>query len=73
MISNIDGDLASQFHNINANGIPVLERLADLPPQIKSTPNQKMLMNNHTHATKGKTKLYLFLEDIFDFCKFLRR
>ena len=31
-ISNKDGDLLSQFDNINENGIPVLERLADLPP-----------------------------------------
>ena len=33
-ISNKDGDLLSQFDNINENDIPVLERLADLPPQI---------------------------------------
>ena len=39
-ISNIDGDLLSQFDNINENDIPILERLADLPPQIRFTPHQ---------------------------------
>ena len=33
VISNKDGDLLSQFDIINENDIPVLERLADLPPQ----------------------------------------
>ena len=28
-----------------------------------------MLINNHTDANKGKIKGYLFLEDIFGFCK----
>ena len=64
VISNKDGDLLSQFDNINENEIPVLERLADLPPQIKSTPHQKMLINNHTDPNKGKIKRYLYLEDI---------
>ena len=41
-ISNKDGDLLSQFDNINENDTPVLERHADLPPQIRSTPHQKM-------------------------------
>ena len=40
-ISIKDGDLISQFDNINENDIPILERLADLPPQIRSTPLQK--------------------------------
>ena len=56
VISNKYGDLLSQFDNINENDIPVLERLADLPPQIRSTPHQKMLINNHTDANKGKKK-----------------
>ena len=33
VISNKDDDLLSQFGNINENDIPVLERLADLPPE----------------------------------------
>ena len=69
VISNKDGDLLSQFDNINQNDIPVLERLADLPPQIQSPPHQKMLMNNHTDANKGKIKRFLYLEDISGFSK----
>ena len=53
-ISNKDGDLLSQFDNINENDIPILERLADLPVQIRDTAHQKMLINNHTDANKGK-------------------
>ena len=55
-ISNKDGDLLSQFDNFNENDIPILERLADLPPQIRDSPHQKMLINNHTDANKGKNK-----------------
>ena len=68
-ISNKDGDFLSQFDNINENVIPVLNRLADLPVQIRDTPHQKMLINNHTDPNKGKIKGYLYLEDIFGFCK----
>ena len=68
-ISNKDGDLLSQFDNIHENDIPIFERLADLPPQIRSTPHQKMLIDNHIDANKGKIKGYLFLQDIFGFCK----
>ena len=39
VISNKDGDLVSQFDNINENDIPVLNRLADLPVQIGDTPH----------------------------------
>ena len=53
-ISNKDGDLLSQLDIINENDIPVLERLANLPTQIQSTPRQKMLINNHTDANKVK-------------------
>ena len=68
-ISNKDGDLLSQFDNINENDIPVLNRLADLPVQIRVTPQQKLLINNHTDANKGKINGYFYLEDIFGFCK----
>ena len=40
-ISNKDGDLLSHFDNINENDIPVLNRIADLPVQIRDTPHQK--------------------------------
>ena len=72
-ISNKDGDLLSQFDNFNENDIPVLNRLADLPVQIQSTLHQKMLLNNHTEANRGKIKGYLYLEDIFGFCKTFKK
>ena len=68
-ISNKHGDLLSQFDNINENDFPVLERFSDLPPQVNSTPHQQMLINNHTDVNNGKMKEYLYLEDIFGFCK----
>ena len=68
-ISNKEGDLLSQFDNINDNDVPILERLADSPPRIGSTSHQKMLIDNHTDVNKGKIKGYLYSEDIFGFCK----
>ena len=56
VISNKDDDLLSQFGKITENDIPILERLANLPPQIRSTPHQKMLIDNHTDPNKGKIK-----------------
>ena len=72
VISNKDDDLLSQFGNFNENDKPLLERLADLPPQIRSTPHQKKLIDNHTDPNKGKIKGYLYLEDIFGFCKTIK-
>ena len=69
VISNKNDEILSQFGKINENDIPFLERLADLPPQNRSTTHQKMLIDNHTVAKKGKLKRYLYLEDIFGFCK----
>ena len=59
VISDKDDDLSSQFDNITENNMPVLERLADLPPQTRTTPHQKMLENNHTDANKGKKGTFL--------------
>ena len=73
VISNKDDDLLSQFGNINENDIPLLDGLADSPPQIRSTPHQKMLIDNHTDANKAKIKGYLHLEDIFGFCKTFKK
>ena len=57
MISNKDGDLLSQFDNINENDIPILSRITDLPPQIRSTPHQqKMMIDNRVDANKVKFK-----------------
>ena len=47
-IANKDGDSLSQFDNINENDTPILSRMTDLPPQFRSSPYQKMLINNHT-------------------------
>ena len=69
VVSIKDDDLLSQFDNINENDIPILSRISDLPPQIRSTPHQKMLIDNHIDANKGKINGYLYLEDIFGFCK----
>ena len=55
-ISNKDVDLLSQFDNINESDIPILIRLSDLPVQFRVTPHQKILINNHTDANKGKFK-----------------
>ena len=73
MILNKDGDLLSQFDNINEKDTPILERLQDLRVQIRDTPHQKMLINSHTDANKGKTKGYLYLKDIFGFCKTFKK
>ena len=72
VVSNKIDDLVSQFGNINENDIHLLERLADLPPQIRTTPHQKML-NNHTDPNKRKMKGYLYLENIFGFCKTFKK
>ena len=73
VISNKEGDILPQFDNISENDISVLEKLADLPPQIQSTPHQKTLINNHTDANKGNKKGYSYLEDVFGFCKLFKK
>ena len=73
VIPNKDGDLLSQFDNINENDIPILERLANSPPHIRDTPDQKMLISNHFDANKSKIKGYLYLGDIFGFCKTFKK
>ena len=58
VISNKDVDLLSQFDNINENVIPFLERLQDVPPQLRQTTHQEMLINNHIDANKDKIEGY---------------
>ena len=70
VISNKDGDLLSQFDNINENDLLLVERLFLLPPQILGTPYQKMLIKNHTDANEGKVRGVLYLEDTFGLQKF---
>ena len=72
VISSKDGDLLSHFDNFNENDISNLEQLFDLPPQFRDTPQQKMLINNHIDANKGKIKRIFIFKDIFGFCKFLK-
>ena len=73
VISNKDGDILSQFYNISENNIPIRSRVTDLPPQFRSTPHQIMLKDNHIDDNRGKNKRYLYLEDIFSFCKSFRK
>ena len=72
-ITNKDGDLLSQFDKIYENDIPILQGPANLPPQNRETPHQKMFLNNPTDANEGKIKGYLYLEDIFGFCKTFKK
>ena len=73
VISNKSDYLISQIGNINENGIPVPERLLNLPPQIRETPHHKKVINSHTDMNKSKIKIYKHLEDNFGFCKFLKK
>ena len=73
VISNKNGDLLSQFYNNNENEIPILSRITDLPPQIRSTPHQKMLIDNHIDANKSKIKGYFYLEILFRFRKSFKK
>ena len=54
VISIKNGDLLSQSDKFNENDIPILERLAELPHQTRDTPHQKMSINHHTDANRGK-------------------
>ena len=53
VISNKDGYLLSQFDNIKENDFQIFSKITDLPPQIRSTPHHKMLIDNHIDANKG--------------------
>ena len=59
-----DGDLLSQFDNIN-------ER--ETEDNIRSTSLYKMLISNHIEANRGRIKGQLLLEDIFGFCKTFKK
>ena len=62
-----DGDLLSQFDNIEGNG----------DADFNSTSLKKMLIDNHNiagqEANKGKIKGQLALENIFGFCKSFKK
>ena len=59
-----DGDLLSQFDNIN-------EEKTDA--NVRSTSLHEMLISNHIEANRGRIKGQLPLEDIFDFCKTFKK
>ena len=73
VMSNKDGAMLSHFDNINENDIPLLSGITDLPQQLRDTPHQKRLIDNHLDANKGKIKVYFSLEAIFGFSKVLKR
>ena len=53
VISNKYGDNSNEKHT------PILSRITNFPPQIRSSPHQKVLIHNHIDANKGKSKRYL--------------
>ena len=73
VISNKDDDLLSQFGNFNENDFPLLERITELPPQIRDTTHQKIMIDNHLDANKGKIRGYLYLEDTFGCCRTFKK
>ena len=59
-----DGDLLSQFDNINEG---------ETEDNIRSTSLHKMLINNHIEANREKLKGQLPIEDVFGFCKTFKK
>ena len=53
--------------------MPVLEKIFNLSPQIRDTPQEKKLINNHTDANKDKIKGHSHLADIIRFCKTFKK
>ena len=66
LVSSRDGDLLSQFDNVNENIGADDDATAD---NIRSTSLHKMLITNHeNNPNRGKIKGQLPLEHIFGFC-----
>ena len=70
LVSSRDGDLLSQFDNINEE-IGVDD--AATADNIRSTSLNKMLITNHEAANRGKMKGILPLEHIFGFCRSFKK
>ena len=70
IISSRDGDLLSQFDNINEE---IGNDEAATSVNIRSTSLNKMLITNHEDANRGKIKGQLPLEHIFGFCKSFKK
>ena len=66
LVSSRDGDLLSQFDNINEEIGADDNATAGI---IRDTSLSKMLITNHEDANRGKIKGQLPLEHIFGFCK----
>ena len=69
-VSSRDGDLLSQFDNINED-VGVNE--AGTSDSIRSTSLHKMLITNHKAANRGKIKGQLPLEHILGYCKIFEK
>ena len=71
LVSSRDGDLLSQFDNINAE---IGANEAATSDNIRTTSLNKMLISNHEeNANRGKLKGQLSLEHIFGFCKTFKK
>ena len=69
-VSSRDGDLISQFDNINEETGADEDATSD---NIRSTSLNKMLITNHEDVNRGKLKGQLQLEHIFGFCKTFKK
>ena len=70
VVSSRDGDLLSQFDNVNEE---ISNDEAGTSDNICSTSLHKMLITNHEAVNRGKIKGQLLLEHIFGFCKTLKK
>ena len=70
LVSSRDGDLLSQFDNINEE---IGNNEAATSDNIRRTSLNKMLISNHEDANRGKIKGQLPLEHIFGFCKTFKK
>ena len=70
LVSSRDGDLLSQFDNINEE---IDSDEAATSDNIRSISLNKMLITNHENANRGKLKGQLPLEHIFGFCKTFKK
>ena len=70
LVSSRDGDLLSQFDNINEE---IGANEGAISDNIRETSLNKMLITNHEDANRRKIKGQLPLEHIFGFCKTFKK
>ena len=70
LVSSRDGDLLSQFDNINEE---IGANDAATSDNVRQTSLNKMLITNHEAANRSKIKGQLPLEQIFGFCKTFKK